>query len=522
MHEKLSGSYYTPLETVNFMCKYLQKYASNIDNILEPSAGDGRFLLPLLNLKKVKSVIGVELYKEKTDTIIKNIISDKLSVINSDFLDYANCTSNRFSAIIGNPPYINIKNMSKDFIEKSKLLCKELKLPESLIKNSWVTFLLASIKIIDENGGIFFVLPKEFLQVKYAEKLRIYLETRFNTIHIICFNQKMFPDIEQETCLVYLTNEVKALPYIAYKQYDKLDSTNVNFESRIERNKPLKKWSNAILSDSQIDLLNICSERIDNITNFASCAPGIVTGANNYFILNKDEVSKYNANEFVKPIISKSAMIKNSIEVNKKIIKRLADNNQKIYLLDLAEIPEDRLPYKLKEYLNEVANVERNGKRIEDSYKCSIRKPWYGVPVVKSGKVIFFKRYDECPRFCYNPNDIFTTDISYNLQLKDNIDAMSLVFCFYNSLTLAQCEFVGRYYGGGVSELTPNEFREISLPYKIIDKKNIEELKKKFINNESIDSIVDYVNEIVLKDFLGDKEIESLKDIRKKLMERRK
>lgn len=69
------------------------------------------------------------------------------------------------------------------------------------------------------------MLPTEFLQVLYAERLRTFLEEKFNTIHIITFLERMFPDIEQEACLVYLTNEVQALPYISYKQYKELDST---------------------------------------------------------------------------------------------------------------------------------------------------------------------------------------------------------------------------------------------------------------------------------------------------------
>lgn len=78
------------------------------------------------------------------------------------------------------------------------------------------------------------------MQVQYAEKLRGFLEKKFNTIHILSFEERMFPEIEQEACLVYLTNENQGLPYISYRQYAKLDSKTPILESRIERNKPLK------------------------------------------------------------------------------------------------------------------------------------------------------------------------------------------------------------------------------------------------------------------------------------------
>src|SRR5699024_3910683 len=156
----------------------------------------------------------------------------------------------------------------------------------------------------------------------------------------------------------------------------------------------------------------------------------------------------------VKPIISKGVMAKNKFEVNHALISELASAGKKVYLLDLIGAKPDELPVSLKNYLSVVATTKRNGVEIQKSYKCSKRKPWYGVPIVKSGRVIFFKRYDLCPRISTNPAEIYTTDIAYNLRLHEGIEPESLVFCFYNSLTLAQCEFVGRYYAGGVSELT--------------------------------------------------------------------
>ena len=144
------------------------------------------------------------------------------------------------------------------------------------------------------------------------------------------------------------------------------------------------------------------------------------------------------------------------------------------------------------------------------------------VPIVKSGRVIFFKRYDLCPRISTNPAEIYTTDIAYNLRLHEGIDPESLVFCFYNSLTLAQCEVVGRYYAGGVSELTPNEFRTISVPYRQIKPCDIERVKTMFSNNVNLNQIVAFVNSKTLESDLTTEEISRLNTIRVKLIGRRK
>lgn len=522
MDEKLSGSYYTPQKTVRFIYDYLQQHHKSIKSILEPSAGDGRFIQLFSQSNSVDNIVGVELYQEKVEAINEQISSPKVTVIASDFLEYITVCKSQFDLVVGNPPYINIKNMDKKFLEAARSLCQVLKLPENLIQNAWVAFVIAATQLLSKNGTVFFVLPIEFLQVQYAEKLRGFLEKKFNTIHILSFEERMFPEIEQEACLVYLTNENQGLPYILYRQYKKLNGHVPTLESRIERNKPLKKWSNAVLSDEEIDLLNQIENQYVTIAKLADSAPGIVTGANNKFILTKEEVEQYECAQFVKPIISKGVMAKNKFEVNPDLISELASKGKKVYLLDLAGTKPEELPGSLKNYLSLVATTERNGIEIQKSYKCSKRNPWYGVPIVKSGQVIFFKRYDLCPRISTNPAEIYTTDIAYNLRLYENIEPESLVFCFYNSLTLAQCEFVGRYYAGGVSELTPNEFRAIAIPYRKIQHDDIEKIKKMFSTNCPFDEIVSFVNSKTLASDLNVKQITLLNKIREKLINRRK
>lgn len=522
MDEKRSGSYYTPLATVKFTSQYLLEEEKTIQTILEPSVGDGRFLDEFININTVKRIVGVELYPEKISKLAERKYPGKVSLIASDFLDYSLCCNEKFQLIIGNPPYINIKNMNKEFLDTGRDICKGLDLPVSLFQNSWVAFVLASINLLNDNGTIFFVLPTEFLQVQYAEKLRGFLEEKFNTIHILCFSERMFPEIEQEACLVYLTNSEKAPPYISYKQYRNLDDTEPLFESRIERNKPLKKWSNAILSDLDIDLLNRISDQYHTIGDIAESAPGIVTAANNKFILTENEVQEYECVQYTIPIISKGSMARGIFEINQDLVIQLAQDGKKVYLLNLAKTDEGDLPKALKDYLASVAIIKRNDIEIQNSYKCSKRNPWYAVPIVKSGSVVFFKRYDICPRISTNPDGIHTTDIAYNLQLKSGIEAESLVFCFYNSLSLAQCEFVGRYYAGGVSELTPSEFRSVHIPYRHIEAADISRLKKMFKESKTLDEIVDFVNSRTLALDLDAKEISQLNSIRTRLIKRRK
>lgn len=157
------------------------------------------------------------------------------------------------------------------------------------------------------------MLPMEFLQVQYAEKLRVYLENNFNTIHIICFEEIIFKSIEQDICLVYLTNKKQNTKYILYKQYKNEKERKPLGINRIQKNKPLQKWANAILTDEELTLLKAKTASFMSISDIGEIAPGVVTGGNKYFILSEDRVKEYQCEDMVLPIIQKSSFIgKNS------------------------------------------------------------------------------------------------------------------------------------------------------------------------------------------------------------------
>lgn len=172
------------------------------------------------------------------------------------------CTGNRkkYDFIIGNPPYISKKSLPECQRDLSLKLVEHFKLDEALFQNIWVSFILASLKVLSPNGSIFFVLPFEFLQVQYAERLREFLETKFNTIEITTFEDCIFPEIEQDVCLVYLSNEKIEKAYIKYTTLENAESAKPTFESVIMRNKPLK--SGLIVFLMTLKQMNLCVFRI--------------------------------------------------------------------------------------------------------------------------------------------------------------------------------------------------------------------------------------------------------------------
>ena len=517
--KKITGSYYTPHDLVTFMIDYLKKEQQDFTYVLEPSAGDGRFLSLLI--PKSEHVDVVELFEEKTLAIRDKYPQRNLNVFHIDFIKYVSCCKERYSLVIGNPPYISPKVMNKEQVKDAKKLCKDIGLAENAMQNMWLAFVVGAQQLLKKNGTIFFVLPMEFLQVQYAEKLREYLENHFNTIHVISFVERIFGDIEQEVCLVYLTNKMEAQKHILYKIYQNASQAEPIDVSIIQENKPLKKWSNAVLKDEEIGLMKNKSKEFTKIEAMGEIAPGIVTGGNKYFILTEKKVKELECEKFVIKILQKCSFISNdTIMIDKGVMEEIRKNDKPLYLLNLAK--EDvALPQKLHEYLDKAGEEVVGGLKLKEHFKCANRTPWYGVPIVRKGEVVFFKRYGKVPRIYVNQVKVHTTDAGYHIRLNKNYDAASLVFCFFNSMTLAECEFHGRYYGGGVSELTPSEFKNITIPYCKIPKEHIHRLDEKFKKNEPLEDIIRYVNEKTICKRMSKEEVEVFEAIRKKLIMRR-
>ena len=146
----------------------------------------------------------------------------------------------------------------------------------------------------------------------------------------------------------------------------------------------------------------------------------------------------------------------------------------------------------------------------------------YLVDIAKQSKAFFFKRAHEYPKLLKNEANVFVTDSAYNIDIKDSHNLNDFIFSFYNSLTLAFAELEGRYYGGGVLELTPNEFRVLPIP--MAHHNDFNSYKKDFKGKNDIEDVLLKYNYQILNNSLNLnlEEINKIESIRMKLVNKRR
>jgi len=209
--------------------------------------------------------------------------------------------------------------------------------------------------------------------------------------------------------------------------------------------------------------------------------------------------------------------VNGSVTFSRYDYSKLINNNKPAFLLDFNDLDTSDIPSNIKDYI-----LLGEKEKLQNRFKCKQRKNWYQVPnISKQSDAFFFKRAHEYPKLLKNEANVFVTDSAYKVEMKDNYNLNDFIFSFYNSLTLAFAELEGRYYGGGVLELTPNEFRVLPIPMS--SHKDFNFYKKDFKNKKNIEDILIKYNHQILNNTLNlsTEEIGRIELIRRKLVKNR-
>ena len=502
---KSKGAYYTPEDISDLIAKHVLSVLK-VDkqlSILEPSCGDGSIVKAVISANAAYcydiaidaveiNSLAIQIAKE---SINKTTHGNRVKFHHDDFLTFENNTA--YDLIIGNPPYINRKLMDSDQKEKCQAIHNSVNLGKHKITNIWTAFLIKSVGMLNDNGMLALVLPSELLQVNYAADLRTLLINTFERIDIITFDNLIFTKLQQDT-LVVLCSKISKAPGLYFDTIASIDGTvNVNSRLNMGSLSPVDKWSCLHLSEDELNLLRYYYNKMNKVDDYCSSVAGIVTAANDYFIINDDTDSQYELSEYSKPILLRGSFVNGGLVFTASDYNQIAKSGKPCRLIYLNNLDGIR-PENIMSYLE----IGLEGE-IHNRYKCLDRKVWYHIPNVWTSEGFFFKRCHEHPKVIVNEANVLVTDTAYRITMLKNYDIKSLTYSFYNSFTLAYAEISGRYYGGGVLELTPNEFKNLPLPYSKISKSKFDSFSKKYSAKKQISDILIQSDTKLLHDKLG-------------------
>lgn len=513
--EKLRGAYYTPPELANFIVRW--GLDNNVSRILEPSCGDGVFLEQLRQINTDFNCIAVELFEAEAKKAISSVDGDmRFNVTINDFYAeyHENLRTSEFDLIIGNPPYIRYQYLTSEQREEQSRILTSNQMTSNKLINAWVSFTVACVQMLNDNGKIGFVIPAELLQVKYAENLRMYLMEHLNKITVVTFRSLVFPGVEQE--VVVLLGEKDAHHegehLIKILEFNDIEDLVDNYDA--ENNRVLfkeidfttSKWTRYFLTQTQNEAIDEIKKdpRFFSFGDIAEVDVGITTGNNKFFSVSREIIERYQLQAVSIPLIARSVNIPGILFNESDWIQNI-EAGAKTYLLNFNLKEDNELTELERRYISE---GEERGEHT--GYKCRMRNRWYAIPSIWVPDAFFLRRNHLYPKFVLNNNNAVSTDTMHRVSFSMLVDRRKAILAYYNSVGLAFTELEARSYGGGVLEILPRELERVIIPNLediAIDDGLIDELIKEIdsITRRSTDivEVLNLVDEQILVNILG-------------------
>lgn len=540
--DKLRGGYYTSADLSRWLSSWAIQSAG--DKVLEPSCGDGSFVVPAAaRLKELgatsaaiaKQLRGIEVNKAEADKARARLVEvagsrAADSVERADFFQWwdRKDSSREFDCVLGNPPFIRYQSFPEPSRTRAMEMMASLGLSPNKLTNIWVPFVVAATASLRDGGRLALVLPAELLQVTYASQLRSFLVDRFARVNIVACNELFFDNAEQEVVLLLAEG---ALAAASEENPCRVALTEAKTVKEITSGKPeallakavpklvrhdSEKWLKYFLSNREIEFMRVLRKegRAVPLSTHASVDVGVVTGKNAFFVLSREQVEEHDVAEYVTPLVGRSAHLKGATLTSSEW-ESLAADGQRVFLFSVPLSVNGSLSTAGRRYirLGEQQSFDRG-------YKCSVRSPWYSVPSVWKPDCFFFRQIYDFPRLVVNMAGATSTDTIHRLRCK--VPAERMARSIYTHLTAASAEIEGRSYGGGVLELEPTEAERLLIPAKLGTGLPITECDR-LIRAGRLEEVLEENDRLILREGLGltQGECETLRHIWDRMRNRR-
>ncbi len=412
-----------------------------------------------------------------------------------------------FDIVITNPPYTRQDDIGNnkyvDFIREIALKIddkKEIKLSSEA--GIYAYFFTHAFHFLKEGGMLGYIVSNSWMDVKFGKDLQKFFLDNFKIKYIIDFDKRSFEEAAVNTVIVILQKlsdktkkserDNNLVKFVRIKEslkvdeiIDLIENADNSYEDSIARCILVKqkdlaedyKWSK-YLRAPKIYYEIIKNNKITKLGNVADVSVGVVTLANDFFVLSKEQAKKLGIeNKFLKPAITKA---KNMQFLDVKISD--ADS----YILSVNETSKELEGTNVLKYIKygeqkdiELTRGTTKGKIVkgyQNTPALKSKKLWYSIgKIIPKPIIVPVLVYDRWYA-ALNTANIFVNDTFYWIKALKEEDNLALLGILNSSLTNFFVELMGKtVYGEGVIQLRKHIFDEIPIldPRKLtINEKN--------------------------------------------------
>ncbi len=450
------GAVYTPPSIIDSMFDLIKDY-KNLNRIIDPGAGSGRFIIKAAKVFPNTELIAIELDPLAALMLRANIFLHKIETRTTIYVeDYRNihlpeCTGR--SAFVGNPPYLRHHNISATWKEWFSTQFTVMNIKASALAGLHVHFFLKTF-LLSRSGDIgVFITSSEWLDVNYGSALKelLLLHLGCISLRIIAPQVEVFPGTA--TTAVITSFEVgETTKPIRFQRIDNLEQINSTITEIYSNRKSIlskEKWSKLTVNKIEPDYETI------ELGELFEVHRGQVTGSNDIWIAG--EHSECIPESLLIPTVTKA----------RELIAAGATLQSTNGLRRVVDIPAD---------LDSLDSQERKSVEIflewaksvgaDNSYTARHRKSWWAVGLKKSAPILCTYMARRSPQFTRNSCFAKHINVVHGLYPKKILPDATLdriVFWLNSHIKVSD----GRTYAGGLTKFEPKEIERLRIPFHI-------------------------------------------------------
>lgn len=493
------GQYMTPELISDFMVSIIKhdKKAS----VLEPSCGDGSFLLAL----QKKGFLNVDAYE-----IDSTIVNQNFNVNIGSFVSHK--FNKKYDVIIGNPPYIRWKNLEHEL--KSELSENSL---WNLYCNSLcdysAIFIIKAIELLDIGGELIFITPEYWLSTTHSQKMRNYLLRNGNLEEIYHFNETPIFDGVNVSLIIFRfvkgdqkSNPINIIKYFSKRKLELKDIEQIKKKTRTNHidcfhANPFKINEPWILARKEsIDLISqlerSCTKEyrleFEKIGDYCDIGNGMVSGLDKAFqIPNTLTLNKYEKNNTIDVLKAKDLDTYLPGDVTKYIfLNKNEIVSEEQFLINYPNFAKLLEPYRehlIKRY-NYGKNIMYWNWVFLRNYKL-FSKEVTRIYVPCKERITNKNRV----RFCFGPIGTFPTQDVTGIFKKEGVrESIQYLLAFLNSKYVFQWLLYKGIRKGDIIEFSEKPIS--SIPFRAIDFTKVNEKRIHDIITEKVSDMLESGN----------------------------
>lgn len=464
------GQFWTPDWVAEAMVAYAVRGGS--DHVFDPAVGAGAFFRAAKTVAKETgrsfTLLGAEIDREALGQAKQNGLSegDLARVHISDFALHP--PQQAFKAIVANPPYIRHHRLSATVkLELKKFGARLIGTPLDGRAGLHVYFLMRALQLLEKGGRLAFIMPADTCEGIFSSTLWEWITSNYCLDAVVTFAPEAspFPRVDTNPIIFLIRNSEPS----AHFQWAKC------FEPETEQ---LKTWmaSDFTFAGDALRVVQrqlreglatgLSREPLDEqntgpiLADFAKVMRGIATGANEFFFLTVQQVTKLNIpDEFLIPAVGRTR----DVDGDKFDIEDLDELNARgrpTRLFSLDGRPVDCFPLAVREYLK---HGEALG--LHERTLIATRRPWYKMEVRPAPPILFSYLGRRHARFIRNSAGVvpLTGFLCVYPRQHDSIFISRLWEVLRHPETIANLGLVGKSYGSGAIKVEPRALERLPL-----------------------------------------------------------